>query len=138
MDSEWCSTAPIPPNDGMRMVTGMSTSPRVRMRYLARWLTIWSNAGAANPSNWISGTGTKPRIAIPIAIPTIADSASGVSKHRCVAECFDQSLGDAEHAAERRDVLAEHQHPIVGGHRVVQRAVDRLHHGQRRSSSAPG
>ena len=38
------------------------------MRYLARWLTIWSNAGAAKPSNWISGTGTKPRIAIPIAI----------------------------------------------------------------------
>ena len=34
------------------------------------------------PSNWISGTGTRPRIAMPMAMPTIADSASGVSKHR--------------------------------------------------------
>lgn len=32
------------PNDGMRTVTGMSISPRVRVRYLARWLTTWSKA----------------------------------------------------------------------------------------------
>ena len=112
-------------------------SPWVRIRYLARWLTIWSNAGYENPSNWISGTGTKPRIANPIAMPMIADSASGVSKHRSVAEGFGEALGDPEHAAELRDVLAEHQHPVVGGHRVVQRAVDRLHHGQIRGRSAP-
>ena len=70
-------------------------------------------------------------------MPMIADSASGVSKHRSVAEGFGQPLGDPEDAAERRDVLAEDQDPVVGGHRVVQRPVDRLHHRQGRWSSAP-
>ena len=49
-----------------------------------------------------------------------------------LAEGFGQSLGHPEHAAELGDVLAEHQHPLVGGHRVVQCPVDRLRHGQRR------
>ena len=72
----------------------------------------------------------KPRIANPTAIPMMADSASGVSKHRSFAEGFGQALGDPEHAAELRHVLAEHQHPVVGRHGVVQRPVDRRHHGQ--------
>jgi hypothetical protein len=45
VDSEWCSGEPIPPKDGTRRVTGIETLPRVRVRYLARWLTIWSKAG---------------------------------------------------------------------------------------------
>src|SRR5262245_60178770 len=35
------------------------------------------------PMNWISATGFKPVSAMPNAVPTIADSASGVSKTRC-------------------------------------------------------
>src|SRR5262245_44175348 len=35
------------------------------------------------PMNWISATGFKPVSAIPNAVPTMADSASGVSKTRC-------------------------------------------------------
>ena len=49
-----------------------------------------------------------------------------------LAEGFGQTLGHPEHATELGDVLAEHQHPVVGRHRVVQRAVDRLRHRQRR------
>lgn len=33
------------PKEGIRTVTGIAMSPRVRIRYFARWLTIWSNAG---------------------------------------------------------------------------------------------
>ena len=56
-DSEWCSGEPMPPPKGMRMVTGIGTAPRVRARSLARFATIWSNAGYTKPSNWISTTG---------------------------------------------------------------------------------
>ena len=56
-DSLWCSTAPIPPPHGIRIVTGMVTWPSERSRILASWLTIWSKAGNTNPSNWISQTG---------------------------------------------------------------------------------
>ena len=63
-----------------------------------------------------------------MAIPISADSASGVSKHRWFPEGFNQAFGHPEHAAQLRDVLAEHQHPLVGGHLVVQRPVDGLYH----------
>ena len=43
-----------------------------------------------------------------------------------LAECCGQSLGDPENSAERCDVLTENQHPVVGGHRVVQCPVERL------------
>ncbi len=47
-----------------------------------------------------------------------------------VAEGFGQPLGHPEDSAELGDVLAEDQDPVVGGHRVVQRPVDRLRHRQ--------
>ena len=56
-----------------------------------------------------------------------------------LAELGGQPVGDPEDAAERADVLAEHQHRRVLGHRVAQRPVERLRHRQllvRRSSSA--
>ena len=43
--SLWCSTAPMPPPKGMRIVTGIGTLPLLRACILASWLTIWSNAG---------------------------------------------------------------------------------------------
>ena len=51
-----------------------------------------------------------------------------------LAEGFGQALGDAEDTAERGHVLPEDQHALVGGHRVVQRPVDRLRHRQSRGS----
>src|SRR5918996_253322 len=42
----------------------------------------WSSAGYENPSNWISGTGRHPARASPTEMPTIPDSASGVSNTR--------------------------------------------------------
>ena len=44
-DSLWCSTAPMPPPNGMRITTGSATWPRDRYRILASWDTIWLNAG---------------------------------------------------------------------------------------------
>ena len=44
-DSLWCSTAPMPPPNGMRMTTGRATCPPERYRIFASWLTIWLNAG---------------------------------------------------------------------------------------------
>ena len=72
----------MPPNDGMRIVIGISTRPRVRSRYFATWLTTWSSAGYENPSNWISTTAFHPASARPTAAPTIAASAIGVSNTR--------------------------------------------------------
>ena len=43
--SLWCSTAPMPPPNGMRIVTGIGTLPLLRACIFASWLTIWSNAG---------------------------------------------------------------------------------------------
>ena len=44
-DSLWCSTAPIPPPNGIRITIGIFTWPGERKYILATWLTIWSNAG---------------------------------------------------------------------------------------------
>ncbi len=56
-DSEWCSTAPMPPPYGMRTTTGSLTLPRERACIFASCVTIWSYAGKTKPSNWISTTG---------------------------------------------------------------------------------
>jgi hypothetical protein len=64
------------------MTIGRVTRPRVRFRIFATCETICSNAGYPNASNCISTTGRIPFIASPTAIPTMPDSASGVSKHR--------------------------------------------------------
>lgn len=56
-DSEWCSTAPMPPPKGTRTTTGIFSLPWVRKCSLASWETIWSKPGKMNPSNWISHTG---------------------------------------------------------------------------------
>src|SRR4051794_29869057 len=78
----------MPPPKGMRIVLGSLTLPADRQCICATWLTIWSNAGKTNPSNWISQTGRKPRMARPTAVPTIPDSASGVSMTRSSPKSF--------------------------------------------------
>ena len=42
-----------------------------------------------------------------------------------ITEGFGQPLGHPEHTALGGHVLTEYQHAVVGGHRVVQGAVDR-------------
>ena len=44
-DSLWCSTAPMPPPNGIRMTIGIGERPCERNRILATWQTIWSYAG---------------------------------------------------------------------------------------------
>src|SRR5437588_2618223 len=61
---------------------GKPKSPLERYRKRAASETIWSNAGWMKSANWISATGSRPCSAIPMATPTIPDSASGVSSTR--------------------------------------------------------
>ena len=60
------------------------------------------------------GDRAQPVSAMPNAVPTIADSASGVSNTRCVAESGLQAVGRAKDAAELADVLAHDDHALVG------------------------
>ena len=41
-DSLWCSTAPMPPPNGIRMTIGILIRPLERKWILATWQTIWS------------------------------------------------------------------------------------------------
>ncbi len=61
-------------------------------------------------------------------MPMIPDSASGVSTTRCAPNSLEQSVGDAEDAAELADVLAHDEDLRVVGHRASQALVDRLRH----------
>ena len=81
--SWWCSTAPMCPPYGIRITIGIEIATLVPRVSLASCVVIWSKAGNTNPSNWISMTGRKPPMARPIAVPTMPDSASGVSSTRC-------------------------------------------------------
>ncbi len=45
-----------------------------------------------------------------------------------VTELLRQTVGDAEHAAERADVLTEHEHIVVLAHAVAQRLIEGLAH----------
>ncbi len=44
-DSLWCSTAPMPPPNGIRMTIGILDLPWLRNVIFATWQTIWSYAG---------------------------------------------------------------------------------------------
>ena len=77
--SEWCSRVLTPPLTGVRMVIGSLKVDLVLDLYLAAWLTIWLNPTYMKPANCISGIGCIPDSAIPIEVPIMADSASGVS-----------------------------------------------------------
>ena len=70
------------------MVIGIFVRPPERAWCLATCVTIWSNAGNTKPSNWISTTGRKPRIANPTAVPRIPLSASGESMTRSSPKSF--------------------------------------------------
>ena len=43
--SLWCSTAPMPPPNGIRMTIGILDLPWLRKCIFATWQTIWSYAG---------------------------------------------------------------------------------------------
>ena len=77
-----------------------------------------------------------PYMAMPIAVPTMPDSASGESQIRVVAELARQAIGHPEDAAERADVLAEDHHVRVVGHRVAQRGGQRAGHRESVATAA--
>src|SRR6266516_2677855 len=76
---EWYSAPCTPPPHGVRTTIGQLQSPSERYLMRAASDTIWSNAGWMKSANWISATGRRPCRAMPIATPTMEDSASGVS-----------------------------------------------------------
>ena len=59
-------------------------------------------------------------MARPMAVPTMPDSASGRVDHALLAELRLQSVGHAEDAAERADVLAHEHDLVVVPHRGAQ------------------
>src|SRR5229473_6282377 len=61
---------------------GTDQSPLDLYRVRAASLTIWSKAGWMKSANWISAIGMRPLSAAPIAMPTMPDSASGISRTR--------------------------------------------------------
>jgi hypothetical protein len=70
----------------------------------------------------ISTTGRRPATALPNAAPAIASSEIGALG----AVLLHQAGRDGEHAAGRRDVLAEEDHGVVAGELLVERLADRL------------
>ena len=68
---------------------------------------------------------------MPMAVPTMPDSASGVSKTRCSPKRPASPSVIAEHPAERADVLAEDDDAVVGGQAVGEGLVERGRHGHR-------
>ena len=63
-------------------------------------------------------------------MPMIADSEIGVSMHAHLAELVEQPLRDAERAAVRADVLAEHEHLRIAPHLFDERFADRFEVGE--------
>src|SRR5438552_14557071 len=61
---------------------GTLKAPCDRCRMRAASETSWSKAGWMKSANWISATGRRPCRDIPMATPTMPDSASGVSMTR--------------------------------------------------------
>ena len=57
----------------------------------------------------------RPYIAMPMAVPTMPGLGQRGVEHPGLAEACRQPVGDPEDAAERADVLAEDDHPLVGG-----------------------
>ncbi len=85
-------------------------------RAFAAWLTSASIASVTKSMNMISTTGLSPLIAAPTAAETMVASEIGVSRTRSGPKVSSRprvALNDPPAAA---DVLAEHDHPIVGAH----------------------
>ncbi len=138
VDSEWCSTAPIPPNDGIRIGD--------RHVHVA--------VGAHAVLRQVADDLVERRVGEPVELDLRhRDEATHREPDRdaddrrlrqrrvetpSVAEGFGEPLGHPEDSAELRDVLAEDQDAVVVRHRVVQCPVDRLHHRQGWWLSAPG
>ena len=95
----------------------MSCPPDMKCAFAA-WLTSWSSASVMKSMNMISSTGRSPDWAAPIATPLIAPSLIGVLTHALGAELLGQPRRRGVRAA-LGDVLAEHEHALVGAHRVA-------------------
>ena len=110
----------------MRITIGAQSAPRVRFLIRETWLTIWLNAGKANPENWISTTGRSPTTAMPTAAPTIPASEIGRVEAPLLPELVLQPRGGAEHPAFQPHVLAEHHDGTVRRHLGAQGVRDGL------------
>ncbi len=77
---EWNGPPRLPPPEGARTTMGIAAPQRYR--HLAAKFTIWSKAQVMKSANCISATGRRPMMEAPMAAPTMADSARGVSMTR--------------------------------------------------------
>ena len=79
-------------------------------------------------ANWISAIGSKPCSAIPIATPTMPDSARGVSITRSSPNSSSQPSEIRNTPPRIADVFAHEDDPLVVRHLVVERVADGRHH----------
>ena len=122
---ECCAPRRTPPPPTIRITSGSFGVPPIMKRSFAAWFRIWSNATPAKSENCSSTTGRRPVSAAPIAQPTKPLSVSGVSRIRSAPKRLVQPLGRAEEAADAADVLADHDHVVVGGQLELERLADR-------------
>ena len=130
-DSEWCSTAPMPPPNGMRITIGhpdLALRPVVHLGDLADDLVVRRVDEAVELD-------LADR---PVAADREADRGAddaGLGQRRVddavLAEVLLQAVGDAEDAAELADVLAHEDDLGVVLHGPAQAGVERLADGER-------
>ena len=137
-ESEWCSTPPIAPAHGMRTTIGrvirpLRAVPHLRdvrdhllERRIAERVELHLDDGAHAVHRHADRGADDARLGerrVPDAV---------------LAELRLQAVGDAEHAAERADVLAVDDDAVVVGHRVAQRGVQRAGHRELRRGGCRG
>src|SRR5919108_3642522 len=100
---------------------GTPKSPLDRYRIRDASETSWSNAGWMKSANWISATGSRPCRAMPMATPTIEDSARGVSMTRCSPNSWRKSAVTRKtppRAPTSSPMTRTRSSPFISSHRV--------------------
>ena len=119
------TTGRMPAPHGVRSTMGHDRRPRVRWRRRPAWLSIWSSR-YREPGEL--DFGDRLQTFRRHADAHAGDQILGERRvdHALGAELVEQAQRRAEHAAVAPDVLAEHHHIAVVGHRAVQREIDGL------------
>ena len=123
-----CS-APDPPRMPVPAITVTGSSlgwPPCMNRHLASLLNTSSPEMNRKSEKVMSTTGTAPPMAAPQAAPIMKVSTIDESRTRFCAELVDQPAGQAELAAQRGQVLAHREHPLVAEHLLLDGQADRL------------
>ena len=122
---ECCAPPRWPAPPCVRSTSGTVSWPPDMKCAFAAWLTSWSRASVTKSTNMISTTGPQPGLR-----RADRDPADRRLADRRVADALGaELLGEPGGRAPRPalgDVLAEHEHALVGAHRLRERLRDRL------------